>query len=294
MGTVTASALPSRGAASIVVDWTSSPSVSGISLVRVTPDSVQTAVRNSPVVASVGRAVFWDAEMPLNTVIYYIASSPQVTGTLTSNSITVSGYGWIGDPYQPALDAVMAQNVRMVTGPPTSSEVCDAGTGITIGRIGDQRFNSLNGVFSIIGARRPRIISQIRPDYSSQITFETKQTSDSALLNALFGTGDVLCVRLDPTLLYDWAPDTYGVRYINAMQVDKIRPGLDQMNWPNREWVVPHDVVDAPTDTGDGQLGGNGIGVTGSTYTDLAAGGRTYQNVVTDGVTYQQVALGTF
>lgn len=294
MSSLTATAYPQRGAAYVTVDWTGSPAVSGISLVRVTPDGVQTSVRNSPFVLTSGRGVAWDTELPLNTVVFYIASSPQVTGTLTSGSITVTGYGWLGDPLQPTLDAPLTGSMRAVTAPPTSTAACDTTTGIGLEAIGGRRYPSITGVFNIIGASRPRTIGQVQPDFASELRFITKQTSDDELIRALILTGDLLCVRLDPTLLYGWATSTYGVGYISRDDAQDLRPALDQMNWPNREWVLPFYISDAPTDTADGGFGGNNVGVTGATYGDLFATGKTYQNVVTDAVTYQQVAQGTF
>jgi hypothetical protein len=280
MSSLTATGYPVRGAAYVTVDWTGSPAVSGVSIVRVTPDGVQTAVRNTPFVLTAGRGVAWDTELPLNTVVFYIASSPQATGILTSNSITVTGYGWLGDPLQPSLDAPLSASMKTVSAPPTAAAACDTGTGIALEAFGDRKYPSITGVFGIIGASRPRLI--------------TKQTSDDELVRGLILSGDILCFRLDPTLLYGWATSTYGVGYISRDDIGNLRPSLDQMNWPNREWVLPFFISDTSADTGDGGFGGNNVGVTGATYADLAAGGRTYQNVITDAVTYQQVAQGTF
>jgi hypothetical protein len=213
---------------------------------------------------------------------------------LTSNSITVTGYGWLGDPLQPTLDVPLSASVEAVSAPPTAAAACDTSTGVALESLGDRKYPSVTGVFSIIGTSRPRTIGQVQPDFSSEVRLITKQTSDDELVRALILTGDLLCLRLDPTLLYGWATTTYGVGYISRDDIGNLRPELSQMNWPNREWVLPFFISDMPTDTGDGGFGGNNVGVTGATYADLAAGGRTYQNVITDGVTYQQVAQGTF
>lgn len=281
-----------NGAVAIIVDWTSSPTVTGtpclVNLYRVTPDGVQTPVRGSPLYVSRGTAIFWDDEAPLNTVIYYITSSACVTGTAQSSTVTIVGsggeIGWLKDPLRPDLDVKLNFSLR-------ASRTClTSATGVGLSFFGDELYDDRDGEFPVIGFGRPVTIAQVRGYIESTLRLTSLSPTDMQNLRNIIASGRILFLQV-PTD-YGWAIDKYGSDYIHVRDVTMKRPTLPNQKHDERTWDMPFAVTNAPPNTPTGLVGGNGIGVGRSTYQDMKDSGLTYLQLKNTNKTYLQLAQG--
>lgn len=272
----------------IVIDWSGIPGVDEVNVYRVTPDGVRTLVRGSPALLSGGFAVFWDTEAPLNTVIYYVVTSPDSTLVLTTNSTTLTetAYGWLRDPVHPSNDIHLTSFTPGGTGHP-----CSSATAIGFKSLADEDYDDATGVFNIINASRPVTVAQLRKDLTSNLALVTRQLTDRALLLTLLSQGSNLLLQFANTT-YGWATDTYASDYITVANVKSARPPSTHMTTAEREWSLPIQASDPPANDSTGHLGGNAVGVPGATWADLLASGQTWAAHLATGNTWMMTAEG--
>lgn len=257
----------------LVVDYTSSPTVTGVTLTRTTPDGTVTAVRGSPAVLSAGYAVFWDDEAPIGVALTYTATgSPgsvvlTASATITGTGVTLAGY--LKDPLQPTLDVPLG-NVVALRG-------CDATTGVGVLSFDDDGYENASGIFDVVDYAKPRHIAQARKSQRGRIRLLTEQHTDIQRLRAILASGRTLFMQLPTTL--GWALDTYGSDYIAVEDVLSARIGSADMRHTQRMWDIPFRVVDRPVDLLSGQLGGSLVGVDGATWGDLRDSGLHWDNL---------------
>jgi hypothetical protein len=250
---------------------------------RVYPDGTQTEVLGSPAYLSGGLAVFWDTVLPLDTAIFYRATSDDSATTLTSNTITVTGtgQGWLKDPAQPVND-ILLDVCPDRTCPNTS-------TGVSFQSLGQGQFASASGVFPQIDAARPRTVAQLRKARTSTLALLSHSLDDGLAVEDILASGRNLALQL--AARYGWAPRLWNIDYIAVGDVNEDRPNVSNQTYVQRSWAIPFAVARAPF-VATHQSGGNGIGVNGATYGDATATGRTYTQRTATGNTYLMSSRG--
>jgi len=284
--TVTSVVSGAQGCVLVVIEWIA-PGVTSVTLTRVHPDGTTYEVRNSPVVLTDGTAVFWDCEAPLNTDVYYIASSAQSTLTITTSTVNVveTEYGWLRDPLNPSVDVHLIDNTS------ADDPACDGESAVVFSALDTEAYESRTGVFSIVGAARPRTVSGVRGDVTSTLTLVSRQLADRAALSLLLASGRDLLLQLS-TVDYGWATETDASDYITVGNVRSGRVNGVDMRQPSRVWQLPFSVVNAPADVSDGTVGSNNVGAVGARWDDLTASGLTWSQLAAEGVSWTEVSQG--
>jgi hypothetical protein len=287
MSSLTATPHPDVGAVVITINWSDVPAMVGsgklAALYRQYPDGTQTEVLGSPAYLSGGYAVFWDTMAPLDTTILYTATSPIVTGSLTSASIAVTGVGqgWLKDPAQPVNDILLA------TCPdPTCPNIS---TGVSFQSLGQGQFASASGVFPQIDAARPRTVAQLRKARTSTLAVMSHSLDDILAVEDILASGRNLALQL--AARYGWAHRYWNIDYIAAGDANEDRPAVANQTYDQRTWSIPFALARAPF-VQTLRVGGNGIGVNGATYGDATATGRTYAQRTATGNTYLMSSRG--
>lgn len=287
MSSLTATPHPNMGAVVVTINWSDVPALTGVGrlayLYRHYPDGTQTEVLGSPTYLSGGYAVFWDTIAPLDTPIFFTATSPAVTGVLTSASVTVTGtgQGWLKDPAEPINDVLLDAC-------PTYS--CPAtGSGVSFLSLGQGQFTSASGLFDVIDAARPRSVAQTRKARRSTLALLSHALADGLAVEDILASGRNLYLQL--VSRYGWAPRTWNSDYIAVGDAVEDRPPVANQTRTQRTWALPFAVGRAPY-VRSGRTGGNGIGVNGATYGDATATGRTYAQRTATGNTYLQTSRG--
>lgn len=265
-----------------------------VRVVRVTPDGVESEVRGSPLntnsptaAAATATATLWDNESPFDTDLVYRLYSNCNPTTVVASSATVElvsdGVGWLRDPTQPTRNIAITME--------DFYDECIDQDVVVFSGLGDPEYANASGQFDIIGAQRPRTVSQVRKNYASSLTLTSFSLDDILDLEDIYAPGSVLALTL-PTL-YGWANRTYGTDYITIGDIVQTHIGVDQ-RVTSRVWTVPFRLSGPPVDTDSGGTGGNGIGGGGATYDELADSvlGTTYNTLTASGQIFDQVAAG--
>lgn len=267
-----------------------------VRLYRVTPDGVRSEVRGSPgftenptAAAASATSVFYDNESPFDVDVFYqLVSNCDPVVLLASNTVNLDdgGDGWLRDPVDPSL------NLR-ITIEDFFDECVDEDV-IVFSGLDAREYTNSSGIFDVVQAERPNVVSMIRKNYASTLYLTSFTLDDVDGLEDIFRNGRILLFSLPLTLEYGWATRTYGTDYIAVFDVTQAVIGVDQ-RVTTRVWTAPFRLSTQPSDTSEGQTGGNGIGVPGATYDDLAASviGTTYNSLTAAGFTYFQIAQGT-
>lgn len=279
MSSITATVDNVYGSVTIVVDYTGVSSATGfgttVSLTRTTPDGTVTSVRNTPSILAGAMGIFTDTEAPLGTTVTYTANAPAVTGTALSTSVTVTGMGqqlggYLKDPVSGVNDLPLVALTPLRTG-------CEIVTGIGLIGIDSEQYVSASGVFPIIGDPRPRVISQVRKDATSNLILQTTQHSDILLLKKILAAGRPLLLQLSTA--FGWAIDRYGSDYIQVLDVTDDRIDLPDQRHTQRVWTLPFVLCYAPANTATYQYGGNNTGLRGASWQNLKNLGTTWSTL---------------
>lgn len=278
------------GAIAVVVDWSSSPLVSGsglVNLLRQTPDGVQTVVRGSPVHVSSGTALFWDDEAPLSTSLVYATSSPVVTGVTLSSPCIITGrggdIGWLKDPVQPANDVPFTFGYYTPSCSPTAGAVQFAD-------VAANQFADAGATFDLLNDPRPATVAALRKAATSSITLIAQQLTDETLLSTILASGRNLLLQL-PTN-YGWAVSLYGSDYVKVLGVTEDRTPLADKRHPQRNWQIPFTLAKAPANVPTGLIGSNGVGVGKATWGSMKASGLSWGSLKVTNKTWLQLAQG--
>jgi len=260
-----------------------------MNLYRQTPDGVQTEVRGSPSALSDGQAVFYDTELPLDTPVTYVATSPYVTGgPFTSNSVTVTGVGdgWLGDPLQPTLDVQLVDDV-------VGDSACDTQNVLVLATISDDELYTSGGaLYDVTDKARPRSVARQRKSAKTQIMVIAKSFAAVEALKALLQSGRVLTLRLRPSRSLGWAVQTYGVETIAVADVHVLRVNTEDRSRVPRVIELDVTVATQQADVNEDLWMGNDLGVTGATVAELAASGLTCTTLAATGNTNVDTAQG--
>lgn len=253
---------------------------------------VETELRGSPgntntqtAAANSATATFWDNEGPFNvSTTYTLKSNCSDTVQATSAPVTlVSEFGWIRDPTDPSRNIELVQDDLF--------DPCVDEQVVVFSGLGNPAYANTSGIFPIIDAQRPRVVSQTRKNYASSLTLTSFSLDDILDLEDLFQPGTILSLSL-PTS-FGWALRSSGTDYIVVGDVQQSYLGVDQ-ELTVRVWSMPFWLTGPPADTSEGGTGGNGIGGGDATYDALGASvlGTTYATLSASGQTYDQVAAG--
>ena len=216
----------------------------------------------------------------------------QTISTTQAATISAAPHGWIRDPLVPAR-SVLLDNCSTHT-----FECLNAENFVFFRGLGGEQYESASGVFGVLNAARPVVVSQTRKDLTTELRFVSTTLNDILRVRTLFSPGRPLSLSLSPE--YGWGLDSYGTAMFAALDVSAGRVNNRDMRKPYREWSVPLAVTDLDDNASDGWLGGNNIPIPGATYADMTATGQTYLQLrtvaaspeVTDTFTGRTVANG--
>ena len=265
-------------------------------LYRTTPDGATSEVRGSPgftenatAAAASATSVFYDNEAPFDVdVSYTLASACNPAVLLTSNTVNLDsgGDGWLRDPVDAGL------NLRIVM--EEFFDECVDEDVIVFSGLDAREYANASGIFDIVDAHRPNTVSQTRKNYASALYLTSFSLDDVDALEDIFDAGRILLLSLPLSEQYGWATRTYGSDYITLSDVTQNLIGVDQ-RVTARVWSAPFRLSDEPPDPDPGGTGGNGAGVPGATFDDLAASviGTTFNSLTASGFTFFQIAQGT-
>jgi hypothetical protein len=232
-----------------------------------------------------GTAVAWDNESPFNVSMqYFLTSNCSTTPLATSAPVTLTAdFGWLRDPTNPSRNIEIAQF--------SFFDECVDEEAVVFSGLGGPLYENSSGIFPIIDAQRPRVVSQTRKKYASSLSLTSFSLNDIINLEDLYQPGTILTLSL-PTS-FGWALRSSGTDYIVIGDVQHDYLGVDQ-ELTVRVWSMPFWLTGPPADTSEGGTGGNGIGGGGATYDDLmvSALGTTYNTLTASLETYDQVAAG--
>jgi hypothetical protein len=264
-----------------------------IRLYRVTPDLTRTEVRGSPgyteaptAAAASATATFYDNEVPFDVDVFYeMTSYCSAVVEATSNTVNLDsdGDGWLRDPVDPT------RNLRLVMD--EFYYECSDEQVIVFSGLGDREYANSAGIFDTVDSPRPTTVSQTRKNLGTALALTSFLLDDIDLVEDILDPNRVLLLSLP--LVYGWGHRTYGTDYFTAYDVRQGLLSRDQRD-SFRAWDIPLRTSYAPPDTDEFGTGGNGLGVPGATYDDLAASvlGTTYNTLTASGETYLQVAQG--
>lgn len=214
----------------------------------------------------------------------YLDSVYQTFNTV-SNYVIIEAApdGWLKHPTMPMLD-VRLDNCEV------HSPDCLTGDQLVFFKALDsETYASASGVFDVVNEARPFVVGQIRKDQTSTLVVISRRLQDITALRNLLSPGEPLILNL-PTI-YGWGIETYGQDWIQVGDSASSRLGVD-MRKPYRTWTLPFAVVDDEFAYPSGGTGGNGIGVAGATWGDLAASGQTWQQHADTGNWWIDTAQG--
>ena len=254
---------------------------------------VETELRGSPgnsnketAAADTATATFWDNEGPFNvSTTYSIKSNCNDTAVATSAPVTLDAeFGWLRDPVNPS------RNIELIRD--DLFDECVDEQVVVFSGLGDPAYANTSGIFPIIDAERPRVVSQTRKNHASSLTLTSFSLDDIIDLEDLYRPGTILSLSLPTT--FGWAQRTSGTDYIVIGDINQAYLGVDQ-ELTARVWSMPFWLTGPPADTSEGGTGGNGNGGGDATYDILAASvlGTTYNTLTASGLTYDQIAAGT-
>ena len=236
--------------------------------------------------AATATATYWDNEGPFNvSTTYVLRSACSSTDVATSAPVTLtSDFGWLRDPTDPSRNTEIAQF--------SFFDPCVNEEAVIFSGLGNPEYANSSGIFPIVDAQRPRVVSQTRKNYASALALTSFSLTDTINLEDLYQPGTILALSL-PTS-FGWAVRTSGTDYIAVGDIQQSYIGVDQ-ELTARSWTMPFWLTGPPADTSEGGTGGNGIGGGGATYDELAASalGTTYNSLTASALTFDQVAAGT-
>lgn len=235
--------------------------------------------------AATATATYWDNEGPFNvSTTYVLRSNCNPADVATSAPVTLtSDFGWLRDPTDPSRNVEIAQFSYF--------NECENEEAVVFSGLGNPVYENASGIFPIIDAQRPRVVSQTRKNYASSLALTSFSLNDVIDLEDLYQPGTILTLSL-PTS-FGWALRSSGTDYIVVGTVEQSYLGVDQ-ELTVRVWTMPFWLTGPPADTSEGGTGGNGIGGGDATYDALAASvlGTTYNTLTASGQTNDQVAAG--
>lgn len=211
---------------------------------------------------------------------------PGVEGELISNTITLvaSPDGWLKNPILPTVD-IRIDNCEVHSPDCLNSEQL-----VFFQALDTEEYESATGVFPIVGSPRPIVVSEVRKDLTTTLMIVSRRLEDITAIRTLLGSGQVLTLSLPA--VYGWGIETFGTDWVSVGNVSASRIATRDMRKPYRMWALPLIVVDPEVAYPDLQTGGNGIGVAGTTWGDLAAAGLTWGALSATGNTWLDTAQG--
>lgn len=248
-------------------------------LLRVYPDGTTSVVRGSPFVLSDCTAVLYDTEAPLNTSIFYRATTTGGSDVTDSNSVTIESGddGWLKDPLHPTSDLKL-DNCAV-----HSPQCISTDANVFFQYLDTESYASASGVFGVVDSARPITVAQTRKDQQSTLGIVSRKLSDIIRIRTLLSPGSPLFLQLPSR--YGWGITTWASDYLQVYDDSANRLGRD-MGKPYRAWTMPFTASRIPADVNNGLTGGGVLAPLGFTYGDSTATGRTYAQSTALGRTY--------
>ena len=217
----------------------------------------------------------WD-----NMAAYTAASNSVSSGSVT---ITASPDGWLKSPTTPTLD------IRIDNCEVHSPDCLNENQLVFFKALETEEYESASGIFPIVNAPRPIVVSQVRKDLTTTLIIVSRRLEDITAIRNLLSSGEILTLSL-PTI-YGWGIESFGLDWVAVGTDTSARIAID-MRKPYRLWTLPLVVVDPSVAYPTLGVGGNGVGVTGFTWGDLAASGQTWGVHAATGNTWLDTAQG--
>lgn len=213
-------------------------------------------------------------------------TTPGIEGSLTSNTVTLvaSPDGWLKNPVLPTVD------IRIDNCEVHSPDCLNENQLVFFQALDTEEYESATGVFPIVGSPRPIVVSEVRKDLTTTLMIVSRRLEDITAIRTLLGSGQVLTLSLPA--IYGWGIETFGTDWVSVGNVSASRIATRDMRKPYRMWALPLVVVDPEVAYPDLQAGGNGIGVAGTTWGDLAGAGLTWGALAATGNTWLDTAQG--
>lgn len=211
---------------------------------------------------------------------------PGVEGQLVSNTITLTASpdGWLKNPILPTVD-IRIDNCEVHT-----PDCLNSNQLVFFQALDTEEYESATGVFPIVGSARPIIVAETRKDLTTTLMIVSRRLEDITAIRTLLSSGEVLTLSLPA--IYGWGIETFGTDWVSVGTVTSARIATRDMRKPYRMWALPLVVVRPEVAYPSGQTGGNGIGVAGTTWGDLAAAGLTWAALAATGNTWLDTAQG--
>lgn len=240
--------------ARVFVQVTGASGTSG-EILRVDAAGTATPIRNAdPAQWVSGAWADYDYESPLDAPVSYIAT-PTTDFTdvrAQSNTVTVPSNGkvWLKDPGQPSLNMIIQPGN---------------------GGIPSQSYDIPQGVFNVIGARRPVVVTSARFDATEELTVGTFSSAERQALLNILSSGNTL-------LLQGPAGWDIGSQYVAIGQATVARVDNAPAYIPDRIFTLPITIVDRPVGVaaaGAGNTWGDAVN-TYATWKDLLKAKSTW------------------
>jgi hypothetical protein len=197
--------------------------------------------------------------------------------------IQASPDGWLKNPVMPTLD-IRIDNCEVHSPDCLNSEQL-----VFFKALETEEYESASGVFPVVNATRPIVVSQVRKDLTTSLIVVSRRLEDITAIRTLLASGEVLTLSLP--VVYGWGIETFGTDWVHVGTDSASRLGVD-MRKPYRLWTLPLILVDPTLSYPTLQTGGNNIGVSGSTWGDLAAAGQTWGTHAATANTWLDTAQG--
>lgn len=285
MPDVIATPNPVAGNVLLTVDWSATPAVTFVRVVRIAADGAETVVRPNTSADSSGAymelsgglAILYDTEAPFDVSLTYrtdALSGSAATATSTEVILQSGGNIWLRDPLYPA------GNRKITLGTNAPLPECIPGEGTYFRGMDDEGFASQTVNTTVNDAPNPIPQVFVRGPRTSGLNLICRTFADRDLMLVLLANGTVLLLDL---------PAKYGYprRYISVGDVPTSRVSRNF----TRQWTLmslPYVIVDSPP--------GLGFGVLGTRWTDLCIGNggvyNTYADATSAGVTWERLLYG--
>lgn len=261
---LTATADPGNNPPRVLLTVTGAPGTT-VTVVRVNADRSRDVVRETDGGKQLtgGAANAYDYEVQYGVPATYVATANDSSGTSsTSAPVTVAAGPWLLHPGIPDLSQP-----------------------ITVRLIGDETYDTGDGVHYVLGREKPIVISDgVRHSPTFDVVVKTTTTTDAEALRELLADSSPLLLQVS----YGYS-DELVYRWVTVGQV--VRAPLNRFVHPTVLWTLPCTEVDAPVGALQDQrtIADVTAQFAGRTLADIAATYLTLRDLYID----TQAAAGT-
>lgn len=272
---------PIRGQVYLETNWTDTPSVTHIRILRIRSDTGEfEVVRTNTSVDSSGTymelsggvAILYDNEAPFNVAIHYRVDGlgSSLTATTSPDLVLAESGLWLKDPLRPFRNIPVGLRGSI-------DPRCIAGRGTYFSAMDMETHDGRGSLNTVLGARLPIPVSQPRGGINSTLTLVTRTFLDRDALIDMLRPGSPLLLQ---------APAEYGIadRYLHVPSGVGISRLTDDHR---RQWRVanlPHTQV--------ARIAGLSYGAAGTRWADLCPSAMTFADATSAGIRWERILQG--